>query len=83
MAVLKRQYVARIPLEYPTDPAIIKQLAAGEAVPYAQRGHKRVEAGEIVTDLPRESVPVLLKKGWIEEVREPADEAAAAEKEVA
>ena len=58
-------------LEYPTNSAVIRRLLAGEAVPYDQRGHKRVEAGAIVDDLPVPSIPTLLKKGWIEAVEEP------------
>ena len=56
-------------IEYPTDPAILRKLRHGERIGYPQRRNKRAECGEIVDDIPRESVPVLIKKGWIETVR--------------
>ena len=55
-------------IEYPTDLAIIRKLRRGERLPYEQRGHKRAECGDIVGDIPKDSVPSLLEKGWIESV---------------
>lgn len=53
-------------IEYPTDPAIIRKLKRGDRVPYGDRGHKRAECGDVVDDIPKESVAVLVRKGWIE-----------------
>lgn len=61
-------------LEYPTSPAVLRKLRAGENLSLAERQHKRVRAGTIVTDLPEESVKVLLKKGWIENLAEDHDD---------
>lgn len=55
-------------IEYPTDPAIIRRIIRGEPVSFAQRQHKRAEPGDIVSDIPKDSVPALLRKGWIERV---------------
>ena len=57
-------------LYYPTDTAILRRLARGENVPWLKRHNTRVAAGEIVADIPAKSIPVLLAKGWIEEVPE-------------
>lgn len=65
----KARYRALRNLKYPTDPGVIRRLAAGENLPFKERGKlKRVETGQIVTDLPAVSIPVLLAKGWIEAV---------------
>lgn len=59
-------YRALRELRYPTDPEVIAQLVAGKNPPLRARGMTKVAAGAIVDDLPVESVPVLLAKGWIE-----------------
>ena len=66
------QYRVLIPsgIEYPTDPAIVRRIKRGEKVAYAERGHKRAEAGDVVDDIPKESVSVLVRKGWIESAGE-------------
>jgi hypothetical protein len=55
-------------LEYPTNPSVIRRLTRGERVGMDQRGHKREEAGAVVSDLPAASIPWLLDKRWIEAV---------------
>lgn len=73
MALVKKKWICRVPIEYPTDPAVIRRILAGEKVPYAERGMKRAEAGDVVTDLPQQSVTWMLRKGWVEPVEdEPA-----------
>lgn len=61
-------------IEYPTDPEIVRRIARGENVAYAERRHKHVRKGRVVEDIPKESVPVLIRKGWIEEVAEKGGE---------
>jgi hypothetical protein len=61
-------------IEYPTDPAMVRRLKRGDKVPYAERGNKHVRKGRVVDDIPKESVPILLRKGWIEEVVEKGGE---------
>lgn len=54
---------------YPTDPRIVKRLAAGENVPMAQRAMCEPHAiGDVVDDVPSPSVPGLVRKGWLQEV---------------
>lgn len=69
---MSSKYRALRPLEYPTSPAVLRKLKAGEHVPFDQRGHKRVAVGEVVDDVPAVSVGWLVEKGWIEPVAEPA-----------
>lgn len=57
-------------LEYPTDPDIIKEIEAGGNPGFDRRGHKQVKCGRIVDDIPRKSIPVLLRKKWIELVED-------------
>lgn len=68
------QYRVLIPsgIEYPTDPAIVRRIKRGEKVAYAERGHRRAECGELVDDIPKESLAVLVRKGWIEAAEEVA-----------
>lgn len=61
-------YRALVGLNYPTAPDIIARLLRGENVPFEERGERRVEAGEIVSDIPAASIPWLLEAGEIEEV---------------
>lgn len=63
------QYRALRELRYPTDPKIIERLVAGENIPIGQRHMKVVKVGAVAGDIPEASVPTLLEKGWIEEVR--------------
>ena len=60
-------YRALRELRYPTDPEIVARLVAGENPPLRARHMKTVAAGMAVDDLPAESIPLLLEKGWIEE----------------
>ena len=53
---------------YPTDPAVIKRLLAGEQVPWQERKVKEVPAGAVVDDVPAASVASCLAQGWIEPV---------------
>ena len=48
----RQRYRALRGLNYPTDPDVIRRIQAGEKVPVEERRETRVEAGEIVTDLP-------------------------------
>lgn len=61
-------YRALRELRYPTDLEVVARLVAGENPPLRQRGMKTVKEGAIVEDLPAESIPMLLEKGWIEEM---------------
>lgn len=70
MALIKKHFRCNVPIEYPTDPAVIRRVLAGEKVPYAERKMKRAEAGEIVMDLPQHSVIWMVRKGWIDPVEE-------------
>ena len=63
-------YRALRALYYPTDPAIVKRLVAGENLRMGERQMREVEAGTIVEDLPEVSVPGLLKAKWIERLPE-------------
>lgn len=64
----KQRYRVLIPsgIEYPTDPDIIKEIEAGGNPGFDRRGHKHVNCGRIVDDIPRKSIPILLRKKWIE-----------------
>ena len=62
--------VLRGPLKYPTSPTVLRRLRAGERIPLTARGLRTAQAGELVDDLPRESVPWLLRQGYIEPVPE-------------
>ena len=61
------RYRALVDLFYPSSQAMLRRLER-ENVPLRKRGMKHVKAGAIVTDIPAVSIPVLLKKGKIEEV---------------
>ena len=63
-----KAYKANVDLFYPVDSAVLRKLRAGENLPMRQRRMKHVPAGSVVTDIPRESVAVLLAKGQITEV---------------
>ena len=63
-----KKYRALTDLYYPTSPAVLKRLAAGEDVPFEERRVKHVAPGRIAADLPETSVAWLLKQGLIEEV---------------
>lgn len=60
--------VLRGGLEYPTDPAVVERLLAGENIPYGERGMVRREEGAVVDDVPACSVPWLVEQGYIEPV---------------
>ena len=62
------KYRALRPLYYPVDPAVVQRLTDGENLPMRTRGMRVVAEGDVVDDLPAVSIPVLLAKGWIEEV---------------
>lgn len=60
-------------LQYPTDPAIIRRLAAGENIPHESRGPMRDPTpGAIVDDIPSASIASCLAQGWIEDADKPA-----------
>lgn len=61
-------YKVIIPTGYPTDPAIIRRLLAGEGdqIPLEDRGMFEAVAGQIVTNIPTCCVGGLLAKGAIE-----------------
>lgn len=65
---VKKQYQVNHELFYPTNPAVLRKLKAGENLPLIQRGMKHVVLGEIVDDIPAVSIAGLLEKGWIQEV---------------
>ena len=65
------KYRALVALVYPTDPAIIARLLAGENLAWRDRYCKQVAVGEIVDDLPECSREGFLAKGKIELVSEP------------
>lgn len=65
-----RQYRAVVDLWYPTDPAIIARLLAGERIPMRARGLRHVTAGTVITDMPAVSIAGQLAKGRIVEVQE-------------
>lgn len=70
------RYRALVGLSYPTDPAVLARLAAGEDVPLGERRMRHVEAGAVVDDLPATSLPWLLGDGLIEAVVEEEHEQA-------
>lgn len=58
-------------LTYPTDPRIVRRIVAGEDIPLGRRGMCEPHAvGDIVDDVPRSSIPGLLKAGWIASAEE-------------
>lgn len=63
-------YEALVGLTYPTDPKVLERLAAGEDVPWEERGLKEVEAGSLVTDIPAISIGWLLEQGLIRKVKD-------------
>lgn len=65
----KRYRVLHGPLFYPTDPDIVRRLREGEEIRWFERENKEVAVGEIVSDIPPVSIPLLLEKHWIEEVK--------------
>lgn len=62
------KYRALTGLSYPSDAKVIARIEKGEQIPWEERGIKRVEEGEVVTDIPASSVGWLLEQGLIEEV---------------
>lgn len=64
-------YRVLVGLDYPTNPHAVERILAGEDVPWAERGARRAEPGDVVRDLPAASIPGLLAKGRIEEVSPP------------
>ncbi len=67
------RYKALRPLYYRTDPAAIKRAKGGESVPFSQSRMRDCQAGAFVSDLAKESIPTLLRKGWIEAVEDPLE----------
>ena len=65
---MTKRYRVLVELLYPTDPAIIARLQAGENVPWPECGRKRAHVGDIVSDLPAYYIPTALAKGRIEAV---------------
>lgn len=55
-------------LSYATDRGAIARIKRGEKVPARDRKEKQAKVGDVVTDLPSESIPGLLEHGYIEEV---------------
>lgn len=62
------RYRALRPLTYRTDPDAIRAVGRGENPPFNQSALVECEAGAIVDNLPTRSIPVLIRKGWIEPV---------------
>lgn len=62
------EYRVRQRLWYPTTPAVIRRLKNGEPIPMKDRGLKVANEGEVVSDLPRDSIAWLLADGLIEPV---------------
>ena len=62
------RYRVLVPLSYPTRQNVIERILAGEQLTASERAERRVEPGEIVSDLPQISIEGLLGNGWIEEV---------------
>lgn len=58
-----KQYRALVGLTYPASVKDLAKRKAGQPCAW-----KEVEAGEIVTDIPGDSIPWLLADGRIEEV---------------
>lgn len=77
MTNFSRYRVVNPEISYPTDPAIVARLLAGEAIPMADRGMVSRRAGDVVDDIPAESIAGLLAAGDIVAV----DVAVAAETE--
>ncbi len=67
------RYRALRPLYYRTDPAAIKRAKSGDAVPFSESRMRDCKAGSFPDDLAKESIPVLLKKKWIEAVEDPPE----------
>ena len=67
---MSKRYRALVGLEYPTDPAVIRRIRAGDVRPEDRADNRQVVAGEIVDDVPVMSVPWLLAQGVIEEVQD-------------
>lgn len=65
---MKQSFRVLSGLSYPTDPAVIRRLLAGDQVPLAERNLKRAEPGAIVNDIPAVSLPWLVEQGLIEPV---------------
>lgn len=66
---VKRYRVLRGPLFYPTDPDIVRRLREGEELKWFERKNKEAATGQIVDDIPAMSIPILLEKCWIVEVK--------------
>ena len=69
-SVVNVSYRALVDLFYPTDPDTLQALRDGTHVPLRARRMKHVGVGEVVSDIPTESIAGLLAKGRIEEVHE-------------
>lgn len=67
------KYRALTTIEYPTDPAIITRLRAGENLRFRDRKVKRLKPGDIADDIPARSIPGLLRRGEIEAVKDNDD----------
>ena len=68
---MKKYRVLVSGLSYPIDSRILRRLAAGEEIPLSQRKMCRPHRiNDIVDDIPKVSIPGLIKAGWIEEVIE-------------
>jgi len=65
---LKTKYKVLVGLAYPTSAAILKRIADGENVPWEDRKVKEVAVGDIVDDIPANSIGWLLAKGYIEKL---------------
>jgi hypothetical protein len=59
-------YRALTGLAYPTNQNIIDRLAKGEDIPWEERGIKEVAIGDIVDDIPVNSLRWLIDQGCIE-----------------
>ena len=62
--------VLRGPIKYPTSPTVLRRLRSGERIPLSDRGLRTARAGDVVADVPRESIPWLLRQGYIELVQD-------------
>ena len=63
---MSRAYRVLTGLNYPIEAAYARQLARGEAVARDPSKERRAEPGDVVTDLPAQSIAWLLEQGHIE-----------------